>query len=75
MADIHDARQMLYENLLDAECSKALTDECMMLAEQGRDRIILQKLSGQRTHLLDEIHRYQKALDCLDYLIYQLDRK
>ncbi len=75
MADIRDARQMLYENLRDAECPKALMDECMTLAELGQDRTMLQKLSGQRAHLLDEIHRYQKALDCLDYLIFQLNRK
>lgn len=29
-------------------------------------------LSKQRQELMDQIHKYQKSLDCLDFLIYEL---
>lgn len=75
MAQANDDRQILYQNLLDAGCSGTLMEECMQLAEQGNYAATLQRLSIQRNNLLDEIHSGQDALDCLDYLIYQIQKK
>ena len=32
-------------------------------------------LSGHRKHLLEKLHRNQRRIDCLDYLIYQMETK
>lgn len=31
-------------------------------------------LSGHRDALLDRIHRDERRIDCLDYLIYRIER-
>lgn len=64
----------LKQNLIDAECSSQLTAECLNLSENGQTAQILYRLNKQRLVLLDEIHKHQKALDCLDYLIFQIEK-
>lgn len=32
-------------------------------------------LSAYRKYLLDKLHKYEKRIDCLDYLIYQLQHQ
>lgn len=36
--------------------------------------MILRLLSEQKGTLLSKVHLYQKEIDCLDYLIYRIDR-
>lgn len=38
--------------------------------ETANERVCI--LDKQRQELMDQIHKYQKNLDCLDYLIYEL---
>lgn len=64
----------LYENLLDAQCSKELSERCYALAEHGQTAQMLHLLRGHRKELLDRIHAQQKALDCLDYLIFLTEK-
>ena len=32
-------------------------------------------LSDHRRHLLDCLHREERRIDCLDYLVYQLEKR
>lgn len=66
---------MLYQNLVDAGCPAELTEECMALAADGKERQMLVRLKAQRKCLLDEIHTHQKELDCLDYLVFCMENK
>ena len=66
---------MLMQNLKDAKCSSELTQECMKLASEGNSVQMMRKLKKQREGLLDEIHEHQKALDCLDYLMFQIEKQ
>ena len=67
--------QMLYQNLVDAKCGKKLTAECMALATEGNNMQMLSLLQVRRKELLEIIHDYQKALDCLDYLVFQIEKQ
>ena len=42
--------------------------------QQGCVEEQLQLLSRQRGRLLEELHAQQKQIDCLDYLVYQLEK-
>ncbi len=64
-----DTKQIL-ENLEDAGCDEALTEQFEALWAKGDQKGQLRLLTGYRCLLLDEIHAGQKKLDCLDYLIY-----
>ncbi|MDD3369933.1 MAG: hypothetical protein PHP50_13815 [Lachnospiraceae bacterium] len=59
----------LIQNMEDAGCS---TDEIKLFLEYKencRIKEALALLSKHRSGLLDQIHKEQKKLDCLDYLI------
>ena len=58
MAEANDTFGRLYQNLIDAGCSAETVAQCMELAK----RRILRK-TGRAG---------QKRIDCLDYLIYQI---
>ena len=59
------------ENLQDAMCPEEMTRVCIGLAEAENERDMLRLLEEHRKELLTRIHGYQKALDCLDYLMFQ----
>lgn len=75
MALINDREGMLYQNLTDAKCSGEMIQECMAFAAKGRFGMIMTRLKEQRKDLLDTIHEHQKALDCLDYLMFQMEKQ
>ncbi len=75
MAAANDQTECLRQNLLDAKCGKELREQCMTLSEHGQEVRMISLLKTHRTKLLDTIHEYQKALDSLDYLLFQTERR
>lgn len=75
MPRANDLAAILYQNLIDAGCDENTTQKCISFAENGRYDQLLRALSQHRSSLLDAVHCGQKQLDCLDYLIYQIDKK
>ena len=63
----------IIQNLKDAGCTDELIEEFRTLEEQAEEERQLQLLSGHRKHLLEELHKEEKRIDCLDYLIYQIE--
>lgn len=70
MPEASDAKAVLEENLKDAGCDRALTEQVMALLAQGRRREGVALLKRHRGKVLECCHTEQKKLDCLDYLIY-----
>ena len=56
--------------LRDAGCSE--DEVCRMLCHADDTACLLTHLSRRRAMLLDEVHRSEKKIDCLDYLIYRI---
>ncbi len=75
MPHISDTQGRLRENLVDAGWGEELTRRFMDLAEQGRTREALALLAGHRKALLDCCHAEQKKIDCLDYLVYRMEKE
>ena len=61
------------QNLIDAGCSQDLVEQFMSL--QGRQEEQLSLLSRHRKTLLDQLHLEKYRIDCLDYLVYQIQKK
>lgn len=59
----------LKQNLIDAGCSDIVISEIENYINYGMDKEILIALKKQRCSLIAEIHKQQKKIDCLDYLI------
>lgn len=61
-------KNKIIDNLKDAGCEQTFIDEFLKL--EKKEQINL--LAKHRSKLLDNLHKYQKQIDCLDYLIFTL---
>lgn len=66
--------QALLDNLEDAGCDPELAQRFLVLERSGQYQEQLNLLSGRRRHLLECLHREQRRIDCLDYLVYQIEK-
>ena len=67
--------QALRDNLEDAGCGPEITARFLALEQAGQYREQLKLLSDHRRQLLDSLHREGRRIDCLDYLVYQLEKR
>ena len=63
------------QNLIDAGCGQELIKKFMEDFKHGRTAEELKLLAAHRRKLLDELHREQKRIDCLDYLVYTMKKE
>lgn len=68
-------KDALRQNLMDAGCDPVLTGRCLSLMEQRREEEALTLLAKHRKSLLEHYHMAEKKIDCLDYLVYQMEKK
>ena len=62
-------------NLLDAGCSDEAAAFVDQLYQAGRISDALHKMKIIRCDLMDELHRSQRKVDCIDYLIRQTEKE
>ncbi|MDE7261661.1 MAG: hypothetical protein K2N78_06330 [Oscillospiraceae bacterium] len=75
MAEASDTQGILRQNLLDAGCGSDTVQQCMDLVKKRECSELLRLLSRHRRELLDTVHQNEKRIDCLDYLIYQIEKQ
>ncbi len=66
--------EKLRRNLQDADCNSEVIEKFFQFKQTGRTSEQLKLLNVQRKHLLETLHKNQKQIDCLDYLIFQLEQ-
>ena len=68
------SQKALLQNLKDAGCGKELIRKFMELPEsrEGEQRNLL---TAHREKLLQKIHKEERQITCLDYLIYQIKHR
>ena len=72
MAETKDIYGGIYQNLIDAGCDQQMTELCMTFVKEGQFSDIVPVLTRHRKDLLDSVHKGQKQIDCLDYLLYKI---
>lgn len=67
------SREQVVQNLKDAGCSRGTIEEFIRCYDrkQKEEQILL--LQRHRDQLLRQVHREEKRISCLDYLIYQIN--
>lgn len=75
MAEATDTLEIIYQNLKDAGCDEQTTQKCMSFAKKGDIGGMLPILTKYRTALLGTVRTGQKQIDCLDYLIYKIQKE
>lgn len=58
--------QPVIQNLKDAGCEKQCVEEFLALEQEGKRR--------EQLKLLDRVHEEERQIDCLDYLVYQMQK-
>lgn len=67
-------REAVIENLRDAGCNERFV-EAFLICYDGKDHEKQVKLlEGWRKDLLCQVHKEEKKISCLDYLIYQIQK-
>lgn len=61
-------------NMKDAGCSEDTIKRFLLCYQVGDITGELKVLSNHRRALLDEVHKGQREIDCLDYLVYQIEK-
>ena len=67
-------REHTIQNMKDAGCSQDTINRFLICYQAGDIKGELKVLSNHRQILLDEVHKGQKEIDCLDYLVYQIEK-
>lgn len=66
------SREAVIQNLEDAGCEPEMIQDFLGWFDKGQQKKQLELLEHQREHLLGRIHKEEKRISCLDYLIYQI---
>ena len=72
---IRSSQESIRQNLLDAGCDSVTTQQALSQLEAERVSDCLRLLSRHRRQLLEQLHRAERSIDCLDYLVYQLEHQ
>ncbi len=65
----------IIQNLKDAGCSEQQTKDICSLYKAGRIQDVIRTLRCHRCHLMDHLHESQSKVDCLDFLVYQMEKE
>lgn len=69
---LNGSSESIIQNLKDAGCDSEMIENFMADLQKGKRANGLKRLAVHRKNLLDSLHREQKCIDCLDYLVYQM---
>lgn len=75
MANAADEKAMIKENLTDIGLDSNSISRCIDMLEKGMYSDLERFLSLYRRELLDNVHEYNKRIDCLDYFTYKLTNR
>ncbi len=65
----------IMQNLIDAGCGQEFISEFMEDLRKDNISKDLKLLAAHRRSLLDDLHKEQKRIDCLDYLVYKMTKE
>ncbi len=71
----HTSKESVIQNLEDAGCSNDMIEEYISDLENGKTVLGEILLTQHRRNLLENLHKEQKKIDCLDYLLYMMKKQ
>ena len=71
---MNDYCNMIITGLFDMGCEQSAIDEACVLMNSGHTEDLIKHLRRYRCELMDQMHKSQKRVDCMDYLIRQVSR-
>lgn len=68
----NNSEDTIIQNLKDAGCDAETIESFLSDLQRGDEKSSLKRLRIHRKKLLDSLHKEQKCIDCLDYLVYRM---
>ncbi|MDE6579434.1 MAG: hypothetical protein K2K41_02760 [Ruminiclostridium sp.] len=65
----------IIQNLKDSGCSSEIIETFVTDLRTKKYSEGMKLLAAHRRRLLEELHREQKQIDCLDYLVYRIKKE
>ena len=75
MANYVENPDSVIQNLEDAGCDMEMVAAFMKLGIDGNRQNQLKLLEQHRKRLLEKVHTNEKRIDCLDYLVFQMNKE
>lgn len=75
MANYMESPDSVIQNLKDAGCDSETVAQFMELGMEGNRQNQLKLLEQHRKRLLEKVHKNEKRIDCLDYLVFQMNKE
>lgn len=75
MPNALDSNELLIQNLKDAGCDAEQINSCLNFKQAGHVHKMKKLLGRHKVHLMKEVHARQREVDCLDYLLYSLEKE
>ena len=66
------SRESVIQNLADAGCDTEMIQDFMGWFDKGQQAKQLELLEHQRECLLGRVHKDERRISCLDYLVHQI---
>lgn len=66
--------EIVIRNLRDAGCNLDIIEKFLFYFKKDDRQSQLYLLQKHRNHLLDSVHQDERRIDCLDYLVYQIQK-
>lgn len=67
--------ESIIQNLMDSGCGAETIEAFVEHMREEKYSEGLKLLAAHRRSLLDDLHKEQKRIDCLDYLVYKLEKE
>lgn len=70
-----NSRESIIQNLKDADCEGQLIEQFLSAVDSGNTQKALLLLAQHRETLLQQFHKCDNCICCLDYLVFRLKRE
>ena len=75
MAEFRDSEKAVRQCLKDCGCDERTAEQFLAYGQEARRRDQIRHLNRRRRSLMDDLHENQKKVDCIDFMIRELERK
>lgn len=72
---IGNKKEKVLQNLRDCDCNEQVIAQFMAAVEQGNKQKALALLAEHREELLQQFHKCNDCICCLDYLVNQIEKE
>lgn len=75
MTEFWGSEKEILQCLKDCGCDERTAKQFLAYGQEARPRDQIRLLNRRRRSLMDDLHENQKKVDCIDFMIRELEQK